>query len=198
MDASIRDWLEGRGGEVVLISLTDDATSRVLTRFYRAATTESHLDLLGRWPRKSGRPAALYTDRHGIFEPQVPGPLPEVSGSQRQVTRLGAPPPNARSVARWRPTPGRGRALAPRRGPTHPAYSRPSGARVALLRSPILPTAGPSRGGVQPKITPGATGASPKSDTALSANYLLAQYKLRVWGKSVGKPGSAGRRGKSP
>lgn len=73
MDASEHDWLEGRGEEVVLISMIDDATNHVLARFYPAATTETHLDLLGRWLRRHGRPLALYTDRHSIFEPQDKG-----------------------------------------------------------------------------------------------------------------------------
>ena len=31
------------------------------------------MDLLGRWLRRYGRPLALYTDRHSIFEPQDKG-----------------------------------------------------------------------------------------------------------------------------
>lgn len=73
MDASIHDWLEGRGEEVVLITMIDDATSRVMARFYPAGTVETHMDLLGRWLRKYGRPLALYTDRHSIFEPHEKG-----------------------------------------------------------------------------------------------------------------------------
>lgn len=73
MDASIHDWLESRGEEVVLITMIDDATSRVMARFYAAGTVESHMDLLGRWLRKYGRPLALYTDRHSIFEPHEKG-----------------------------------------------------------------------------------------------------------------------------
>jgi hypothetical protein len=73
MDASIHDWLEGRGEELVLVSMIDDATSRTLARFYPAGTTEAHLDLLGRWLRRFGRPLELYTDRHSIFEPQDKG-----------------------------------------------------------------------------------------------------------------------------
>jgi hypothetical protein len=73
MDASIHDWLEGRGEELVLITMIDDATSKVMARFYPAATVETHLDLLGRWLRQHGRPLALYTDRHSIFEPQDRG-----------------------------------------------------------------------------------------------------------------------------
>jgi Helix-turn-helix domain len=68
MDASIHDWLEGRGETLVLISMIDDATGRVLARFYREGTVETHMDLLGRWLRQHGRPLALYTDRHSIFE----------------------------------------------------------------------------------------------------------------------------------
>jgi hypothetical protein len=73
MDASIHDWLGGRGEEVMRITMTDDATSRVVARFYPAGTVESHMDLLGRWVRTYGRPLALYTDRHSIFEPHEKG-----------------------------------------------------------------------------------------------------------------------------
>jgi hypothetical protein len=73
MDASIHDWLEGRGAELVLISMIDDATNRVVARFYPAGTTVTHLELLGRWLRRYGRPLAVYTDRHSIFEPQDKG-----------------------------------------------------------------------------------------------------------------------------
>lgn len=73
MDASIHDWLEGRGEEVVLITMIDDATSRVMARFDPAGTVEAHMNLLERWLRKSGRPLALYTDRHSIFEPHEKG-----------------------------------------------------------------------------------------------------------------------------
>jgi hypothetical protein len=78
MDASEHDWLEGRGEDLVLVSMIDDATNHILARFYPAGTTEAHLDLLGRWLRRHGRPVALYTDRHSIFEPQDKGrALPE-------------------------------------------------------------------------------------------------------------------------
>jgi len=73
MDASIHDWLEGRGETVVLVTMIDDATSRILVKFYRHGTVEAHLDLLGVWLRKHGRPHSLYTDRHSIFEPHEKG-----------------------------------------------------------------------------------------------------------------------------
>ncbi len=73
IDASIHDWLEGRGEELVLISLIDDATSKVLARFYPSGTVETHMDLVERWLRRHGRPQAFYSDRHSIFEPQDKG-----------------------------------------------------------------------------------------------------------------------------
>jgi hypothetical protein len=67
MDTSIHDWLEGRGESIVLTAMIDDATGRILARFYRGETTEGHMDLLGRWINKHGRPLSLYTDRDSIY-----------------------------------------------------------------------------------------------------------------------------------
>src|SRR4051812_9537069 len=63
IDASIHDWLEGRGETLVLISMVDDATSRALARLYPEGTALAHMDLVGRWLRRYGRPMALYSDR---------------------------------------------------------------------------------------------------------------------------------------
>src|ERR1700687_1971027 len=38
MDTSLHDWLEGRGESMVLLNMIDDASSRVLARFYPADT----------------------------------------------------------------------------------------------------------------------------------------------------------------
>lgn len=79
MDTSRHEWTEGRGEEMVLIKMIDDATSRTLARFYEAETVEAHFDLLGRWLEKFGRPLAMYTDRHGIFEAHKKG-QPDYAG----------------------------------------------------------------------------------------------------------------------
>ena len=73
MDTSLHEWTEGRGEGMVLITMIDDATSRLLARFYPGDTVEAHFDLLERWLRKHGRLLALYTDRHGIFEAHKKG-----------------------------------------------------------------------------------------------------------------------------
>ena len=58
---------------MVLISLIDDATGYIMSRFYPEGTVEAHMDLAGRWLRRFGRPVAFYTDRHSIFEPHDKG-----------------------------------------------------------------------------------------------------------------------------
>jgi transposase len=73
MDTSIHDWLEGRGETMVLIAMIDDATNRIQAGFYPGETLVSHLDLLGQWLKKNGRPLSLYTDRDSIFESQKAG-----------------------------------------------------------------------------------------------------------------------------
>jgi transposase len=91
MDTSLHAWTEGRGEEMVLITMIDDATSRLLARFYAGDTVEAHFDLLGRWIQKYGRPLALYTDRHGIFEAHKKG-QPDYAGEtqfSRALTELG-------------------------------------------------------------------------------------------------------------
>jgi transposase len=74
VDTSIHDWLEGRGTEpIVLVAMIDDATSRVLARFYEGETVEAYMDLLGRWLSRQGRPVAIYTDHDSVFEAQRRG-----------------------------------------------------------------------------------------------------------------------------
>jgi transposase len=85
MDTSIHDWTEGRGEDMVLIHMIDDATSRLLARFYDADTVLNHMDLLWRWLQAYGRPLALYTDRHSIFAPQDKGQA--VPGAETQFGR---------------------------------------------------------------------------------------------------------------
>ena len=66
-DGSIHDWLEGRGPQMTLLVMIDDATSRVMAEFHPAETTEGYFQLLRRYLRKHGRMLAIYTDRNSIF-----------------------------------------------------------------------------------------------------------------------------------
>ena len=67
-DTSTHDWLEGRGEQIYLISMIDDATSRLLARFVRHDTTEENLRLLWSYLERFGRPLAFYTDKAGMFQ----------------------------------------------------------------------------------------------------------------------------------
>ena len=91
-DGSHHDWLEGRGERMVLVAMIDDATSKVVARFYPAETTEAYMDLLRRYLRKRGRMAALYVDRDSIFraedhDPRDPQPV--LTQFSRALEELG-------------------------------------------------------------------------------------------------------------
>ena len=67
-DTSEHDWLEGRGEQLYLIAMIDDATSRLLARFVRHDSTEENMKLLWSYLEKFGRPLAFYTDKASLFQ----------------------------------------------------------------------------------------------------------------------------------
>src|SRR6516162_5354005 len=67
-DTSEHDWLEGRGEQLYLIAMIDDATSDLSARFVRHDTTEENMKLLWSYLEKFGRPLAFYTDKASIFQ----------------------------------------------------------------------------------------------------------------------------------
>lgn len=73
IDGSPHDWFEGRGPRCTLLAFIDDATSRVMAAcFTRAETTQDYLNGIHAYVRAYGCPAALYSDRHGIFTKHDP------------------------------------------------------------------------------------------------------------------------------
>ena len=80
-DTSTHDWLEGRGERIYLISMIDDATSRLLARFVRLDSSEENRLLLRSYLEQYGRPLAFYTDKAGMFQVAVK--------SKRQEQREG-------------------------------------------------------------------------------------------------------------
>jgi hypothetical protein len=70
-DTSEHDWLEGRGDEIKLILLIDDATSRWHARFVRNDSTEENMEVLERYLKKWGRPGGCYTDKASLFQTAV-------------------------------------------------------------------------------------------------------------------------------
>lgn len=60
---SEHDWFEGQGERAVLITLIDDATSRVTMRFFEADDTHVDMMLLRDYITLYGRPMAFHGDR---------------------------------------------------------------------------------------------------------------------------------------
>jgi hypothetical protein len=67
-DTSDHDWLEGRGEEILLINMIDDATSRWFARFVGSDSTVENMNHLERYLDKHGRPLGYYTDKAAIFQ----------------------------------------------------------------------------------------------------------------------------------
>src|SRR6185503_18385579 len=65
-DTSDHDWLEGRGEQLYLIAMIDDATSRLLARFVRHDSTEENMKLVWSYLEKFGRPLTFYTDKASL------------------------------------------------------------------------------------------------------------------------------------
>jgi len=84
MDTSDHDWLEHRGTRIHLVAMIDDATSRLWGHFVSSNSTAENLRTLGGWLERYGRPLALYTDKHSIFQ---------TNRSAEYVELHGAPPP---------------------------------------------------------------------------------------------------------
>jgi hypothetical protein len=66
-DTSEHDWLEGRGPKLYLISMIDDATSRLLARFVEHDSTAENMRLLQSYLEAKGRPLSFYTDKATLF-----------------------------------------------------------------------------------------------------------------------------------
>jgi DNA-binding Lrp family transcriptional regulator len=67
-DTSDHDWLEGRGERVYLISMIDDATSRLYARFVTSDSTAENMRVLAGYLKQQGRPLAFYTDKAALFQ----------------------------------------------------------------------------------------------------------------------------------
>src|SRR5262249_1801626 len=83
------DWLEGRGPQMVLITMIDDATGRKLSRFATADTSQANMELIGDWIRRFGRPHALYTDWASHFrQPRAHGKRAACTQIERALGQL--------------------------------------------------------------------------------------------------------------
>jgi hypothetical protein len=67
-DTSEHEWLEKRGEKLYLISMIDDATSRLHARFVKHDSTEENMRLLWSYLEQKGRPVSFYTDKASLFQ----------------------------------------------------------------------------------------------------------------------------------
>jgi hypothetical protein len=67
-DTSEHAWLEDRGVKLYLISMIDDASSRLHARFVLHDSTEENMRLLWSYIERFGRPLSYYTDKAGLFQ----------------------------------------------------------------------------------------------------------------------------------
>lgn len=87
IDGSPHDWFEGRAPRCCLLVFIDDATSELMAlRFIDAETTLGYMGLLEEHILAHGLPAAIYSDRHSIFQVNK-GDYKDVSQAQTQFAR---------------------------------------------------------------------------------------------------------------
>ena len=84
-DSSDHRWLENRGPGLYLVSMIDDATSRLFARFVERDTSEAHMRVLWAYLERYGRPVSFYTDKAGMFQ--------VTAKTKRQQDREGRDPP---------------------------------------------------------------------------------------------------------
>src|SRR5450755_1186941 len=66
-DTSEHAWLEDRGPKLYLISMIDDASSRIHARFVLYDSTEENMRLVWSYVEAYGRPVSYYTDKAALF-----------------------------------------------------------------------------------------------------------------------------------
>jgi len=83
-DASIHDWLEGRGPRLALIVYIDDATNEVSGAVFREEEdTAGYMLALQQVAGRKGLPLALYSDRRNVFQnPKQPTIEQQLAGKQ--------------------------------------------------------------------------------------------------------------------
>lgn len=89
MDGSDHDWFEGRREKAVLMVMIDDATSRVVARFFEGETTEACYGVFEAWVRKHGMPCSLYVDRDSIYRCERAASLAEQVAGIEPTTQFG-------------------------------------------------------------------------------------------------------------
>ena len=89
LDGSHHDWLEGRGPRCVLMAYIDDASSRVLARFYEYEGTIPAMDSFRRYVTRYGIPLAVYADRHTTYQSPAKPTVEEQLAGREPLSQFG-------------------------------------------------------------------------------------------------------------
>ncbi len=89
MDGSEHDWFEGRRGRAVVMVAVDDATNRVLARFFEGETTAACYEMMELWIGRYGVPRSLYVDRDSIYRCERAPDLAEQLAGKEARTQFG-------------------------------------------------------------------------------------------------------------
>jgi transposase len=91
LDGSLHDWLEGRGPQLTVLGMQDDATGKILAaQFFPSETTFGYLCLLRQLLRRHGVPLAFYGDHSGVFVRNDDAwTVEEQLAGKRQPTQFG-------------------------------------------------------------------------------------------------------------
>jgi hypothetical protein len=85
MDGTDHDWFEGRGERCTLLVMIDDASGQLgALSFVEQESFFGYCGLLKHYIAAHGRPAGLYTDKHGIFRVNIPN-----TGTGDNLTQFG-------------------------------------------------------------------------------------------------------------
>lgn len=89
IDTSEHDWFEGRGEPAVLITLIDDATSRVHMGFYPTDSTETNMSIMRDYIARYGRPMSFYGDKASHFRVNRHSTIEEQLEAREPATQIG-------------------------------------------------------------------------------------------------------------
>jgi hypothetical protein len=89
LDGSFHDWLEGRGEKGCMMTMTDDATSKVGMLLGKEETFWAATRVLRAWIKEYGVPRALYTDWKTLYHSPSPARLGLSTQFGRICSKLG-------------------------------------------------------------------------------------------------------------
>ena len=89
LDGSFHDWLEGRGERGCMMTMTDDATSKVGMLLEKEETFWAATRVLRAWIEEYGVPRALYTDWKTLYHSPTPARSPLSTQFGRICSKLG-------------------------------------------------------------------------------------------------------------